>query len=175
MKVRLPYYYFVWRLSMNLIGDFFALGLVAILSLFFFSNGYFPTKASRFFAFSLVLTALSGVLDIVAVYLFGNPGVPLWLNMAINSLFFAVNVLTTTMIAMVLFYKILEHVHDDHCIKQARVAMIAVFTIYLIFVAVNIGTGILFYFDDNGTYQRGPLNSIGYAFTVAQMVLVIIC
>ena len=73
---------------MNLIGDFFALGLVAILSLFFFSNGYFPTKASRFFAFSLVLTALSGVLDIVAVYLFGKPEVPLWLNMAINSLFF---------------------------------------------------------------------------------------
>ena len=175
MKVGLPYYYFVWRLSMNLIGDFFALGLVAILSLFFFQNGYFPTKASRFFAFSLILTALTGVLDIIAVYMFGNPVIPMWLNMAINSMFFAANVLTTTMIAMVLFYKILEHVHDDHCIKQARLAMIAVFTIYLIFVAVNIGTGILFYFDDDGIYHRGPLNSIGYAFTVAQMVLVIIC
>ena len=99
---------------MNLIGDFFALGLVAILSLFFFQNAYFPTKASKFFALSLVLTAASGCLDILAVYLFDASNVPMWINMLVNSLFFATNVLTTTMIAMVLFHKILEHVHDDH-------------------------------------------------------------
>ena len=160
---------------MNLIGDFFALGLVAILSLFFFQNAYFPTKASKFFALSLILTAASGCLDILAVYLFDTPNVPMWINMLINSLFFATNLLTTTMIAMVLFHKILEHVHDDHCLKRAKLSMIAVYSIYLLFVALNIGTGILFYFDADGVYQRGPLNSIGYVFTVAQMVLVIIC
>lgn len=160
---------------MNLIGDFFALGLVAILSLFFFQNAYFPTKASKFFALSLVFTASTAVLDIVAVYLFDRPSVPAWINIPLNSLFFASNLLATTMIAMVLFHKILEHVHDDHCLRRAKIAMIAIYSVFLVIVAVNIGTGILFYFEDDGSYHRGPLNSIGYFLTVIQMVFVIIC
>ena len=160
---------------MILIGDYFALLLISILCLFYFESKFFLTAASKYFASCLVLTASTALLDILATNLLLHPGVPPPINIAINTLYFIVNLLTTSAIALVLFSKILEHVYDEHCMKRAKKSLIILFSIYLAFVITNIWTGWLFYFDANGIYQRGPLNAIGYFTTILQMVLVVIC
>lgn len=160
---------------MVLIGDYIAIGLVAILCLFYFETAYFPTRASKYFAVCLPLTAITAILDVTAVYMLKASSIPVQLNVAVNTLFFIFNLLTTTMIAMVLFSKILEHVHDSHCLKQAQIMMSIIFGLYLVIVVVNIWTGILFFFGKNGEYVRGPFNAIGYALTVVQMILVSVC
>lgn len=162
-------------MELNLVGNYIALGLVAILALFYFERRYFPTLASKFFAASLIATAVTAIFDTFGGILI-NMGdkAPLWLNMTVNSIFFISNILTTSLMAMILFAKILEHVHDDHCMIRAKIAISSLFISYFILTIVNITTGIFFYFED-GFYKRGPLNSLGYLFVGVQMALVMVC
>lgn len=103
---------------MNFTGDFFALGLVTVLCMFFFDGKHALNKASRYYVTALLLTALNAVTDIITVYL-PSTAAPLWLHMAVNSLYFVINILTTSSIALYLFSRILEHSHDKHCMKNA--------------------------------------------------------
>ena len=160
---------------MILIGNYFAIALVMILCLFFFDSKHFPTKTSKYFAIVLILTLVTSALDIFATSMLTVPGIPPWVHIATNSAYFAVNIFTTAGIAMVLFSKILEHVYDDHCMKRASFMLNTVSTIYFTLIAANAFTGWIFYIDESGAYRRGPINSIGYAVTFIQMVLVLIC
>ena len=71
---------------------------------------------------------------------------------------------------MYLFNKILEHNHDKHCMKNAMTGLTVCLCVYIAFLALNLHTGWLFYFNENHEYCRGPLNSIGYIITLAQML-----
>ena len=73
---------------MILIGDYISLGIVTILCLFYFETAYFPTRASKYFAVCLPLTAITAILDVTAVYMLKNPSTPIQLNIAVNTLFF---------------------------------------------------------------------------------------
>ena len=160
---------------MVLIGDYFSLLMISILCLFYFGNKYLTTTAGKYFLGCLVLTALTSLIDTLAVVLMSTPSVPVGINIAVNTVYFLINILTTTFIALVLFAKILEHVHDDFCMKRAKRALTVVFGVYALIVLSNLFTGWLFRFDENGDYVRGFLNSIGYFVPVVQMVLVGIC
>lgn len=160
------------------IGDYFAIGLVAVLFMFYFegkvSRAYLA-PASKIFVVCLLLTAATAGTDLMTVHLMSAAGTPLWLNMAMNSIYFIVNIITTSCIALFLFIKILEHAHDDHCMKKACCGLITLFSIYILLIAANIFNGWLFSFDESGNYCRGPFNAVGYIVTVCQMILVLIC
>lgn len=163
---------------MVFIGDFFAIGLVVTLLLFYVESKnkvlHMP-KTSKLFVCGLWLTVLTAVIDLIAGYLLKKMGVPLWLNMLVNTLYFIVNIITTTQIAWYFFTKALEHTHEKHCLRNAKVGLTVLFGIYMVIVILNVWTGWLFSFDAAGVYCRGPLNFMGYAITIAQMVLVVIC
>ena len=163
---------------MIFLGDYFALVLVIILFAFFFDSKtnirYMPT-ASKLYICCLITTALTAATDLLTGQLLFLENVPLWHNMLANSLYFIVNILTTSAIALYLFTRILEHTHHRFCMKRAITGLVILFVIYMIFVIANIKNGWLFYFDAEGTYCRGPLNALGYIITLAQMVLVVIC
>ena len=163
---------------MNFIGDYFALGLIIILCIFFFDSKTsfrFMSAASKLFICCLITTALTAVTDLITGQLQELEQVPLWKNMAANSIYFVVNIISTTFIALYLFTKILEHTHERHCMRNARIALGLLFLVYICFVVLNIWNGCLFYFDAAGNYYRGPLNALGYIVTLLQLVLVGIC
>ena len=160
---------------MNFIGDYFAIGLVLVLSLFFFDKRYYISTASKYFMAALGLTAATAAIDLCTGTLLKAFWAPLWLNVVVNTLYFVVNIMTTSAIALLLFTKILEHSYDDHCMKYAKRGLTILFVIYIGFVAANLWTGCLFYFDEAGLYRRGPLNALGYLITICQMILVMIC
>ena len=160
---------------MNFIGDYFAIGLVIILCMFYFDRNHMWTTSSKYFFASLIFTALTAAVDILTGALLVQAYVPLWLNITANSLYFIVNIITTSFIALFLFTKILEHVYDDHCMQMAKRGLFVIFGFFLIMVFANIWTGWMFSFDADNLYQRGPLNALGYIMVLAQMVLVLIC
>lgn len=163
---------------MNFIGDYFALGLVIILCIFFFDSKTsfrYMSAASKLFICCLITTALTAATDLVTGQLLELENVPLWQNMLANTLYFAVNIVATSSIALYLFTKILEHTHTQHCMRNARIGLAALFVGYMVFIVCNLWNGCLFYFDEQGNYCRGPLNALGYVVTLLQLGLVGIC
>lgn len=163
---------------MVFIGDYFAIGLVIVLSMFFFdgkTSRHFMSDANKLFVACLALTALTALTDLVTVQLLTVEDVPHWLHMATNTAYFLINILTTSAFALYLFNRILEHAHDHHCMKRACVALLSLFLVYLALVIANFWNGCLFYFDGAGNYRRGPLNAAGYILTIFQMCLVLVC
>lgn len=163
---------------MIFVGDYFAIGLVIVLCMFYFdgkTSVRYMSAASKCYVACLGLTALTAVNDLISGQLMELEAVPLWVNMSVNTLYFVVNIITTSAFALFLFTKILEHAHDNHCMVYARRGLAILFTGYLGLVAANLWTGWLFYFDAQGNYCRGPLNAAGYIVTLCQMVLVVIC
>ena len=163
---------------MNFVGDYFALGLIIILCVFFFDskvNIRFMTSAAKLYIGCLLMTALTAITDLLTEQLQILENVPLWQNMLVNSLYFTVNIITTTVIALYLFTKILEHTHSRYCMRNACIGLTVLFLVYMGFVFANMCNGLLFYFDAQGNYQRGPLNALGYIITLLQLVLVGIC
>ena len=163
---------------MNFIGDYFALALAIVLFLFFMDNKngmrHMATSAKLFLA-SLLMTAMTAITDLLTGYLLQQTEVPLWENMLVNTLYFLTAVVTTTILALYLFRKILEHTHERHCMHRAYVGLTVIFVIYLGMVIANIWNKQLFYFLEDGTYCRGPLNGLGYIATSMQLVLVLVC
>ena len=132
-------------------------------------------KSSMLFVICLITTALTAVTDLITGQLQVLTNVPLWQNVLWNSLYFVVNIITTSFIALYLFTKILEHTHEHHCMRKACIGLTVLFAFYMCFVIANLWNGCLFYFDTAGNYCRGPLNVLGYIVTLAQLTLVTIC
>ena len=135
---------------MVFLGDYFALGLVIVLFLFYFdSSSRYMSTASKYFVASLVLTAASAAVDLVTGQLL-NIGAPRWANVAANTVYFILGVVTTSVFALYLFTRILEHAHDDHCMTYARRGLAILFGIYMALVTANLWTGWMFYFNEAG-------------------------
>ena len=163
---------------MNFIGDYFALGLVLILCVFFFDSKTsfrYMSAASKLFICCLLTTALTAVTDLMTGQLLEMERVPLWQNLLVNTLYFAVNIVATSTIALYLFTKILEHTHRHHCMRNACIGLALLFGIYMLFLVINLWNGCLFYFDEQDQYHRGPLNALGYVITLFQLGLVGVC
>ena len=76
---------------MIFIGDYFALGLVITLCLFFFDTKIsfrYMSSASKLFILCLITTALTAVIDLVTARLLELENIALWKNMLANTFYF---------------------------------------------------------------------------------------
>ena len=104
------------------LGDYFALGLVIILCIFFFDSKTglrFMPASSKLFVGCLITTALTAATDLYCAVLLESTEALLWQNMLANSIYFVVNILATTAIALYLFTRLLEHTHERRCMRYA--------------------------------------------------------
>lgn len=163
---------------MNFIGDYFALALILILCIFFFDSKTsfrYMASTSKLFILCLGMTALTAATDLLTGHMATLQDAPLWQSILVNSLYFIVNIVTTSIIALYLFTRILEHTHNRHCMRNAYIGLAVLFGVYMVFVVTNLWSGWLFYFDANQKYCRGPLNALGYGITLMQLGLVTVC
>ena len=160
---------------MNFLGDFFALGLLIVLSMFYFNELFSLTKTSKLYVCSLITTAGTAITNLITGVMLGHPELPLWMHMTANSLYFCVNLLATSCIGLYMFVRILEHSHQRHCMRNAIIGLTTIYAVYLGFIIANIWNGWLFYFDGQMQYHRGPYNALGYGLTLCQMALVLVC
>lgn len=131
---------------------------------------------SKIFLGCLFAAAGSILLNIITVSLpYAPTPAPFWLEMLLNSGYFVAIGFTCTLFALFMFVLTLEHVYDKHCLKNACVMLTVVLTVYLLLVAVNPFTGILFYFDEAQVYCQGPLNRCVFLMPVIELGFLIVC
>ncbi|WP_130848506.1 diguanylate cyclase domain-containing protein [Intestinimonas timonensis] len=161
-----------WSLSAEL------LCIIILVLLMFSSHGQkqAPTRRQRVYQACLLLSLDSILLNILCVFTIGGTiVVPLWLNVLLNSLYFFISVLMCSVMAAYLFSLILEHAYSDRTLRRA-IVFVAVLTLFFAAAVLwNLRSGILFFFDEQGAYRRGPLNALGYGILAVELAALMVC
>lgn len=161
-----------------LLAEFFSLLVLGIIFVRYYCYDWRVASNSRrkLFLYCLLSSCASIVLNILCVFTLSRPNVvPLWCNALLNTLYFLLSAVMCTLFAYFLMRLILGHVYDQRPLRLARRLLMTVALLFVILVVLTPFTGLLFYFDENGYYQRGPLNQIGYGFLFLDLLIVGVC
>lgn len=161
-------------MTWTLAGEFLALLLLLMVTLFFRGDGCAVTPRRRLFRHGLHVSMAFILLDAVCVMMLAWDA-PNWLSMVLNTAYFMVCLLLLMLVGLYVFDLLLEHVYDKTCLKRVKLILGVMAGIYTLVVALNPLNGMLFWLDAQGGYHRGPLNAIGYGFMLVEVLLSIIC
>lgn len=162
----------------SLVGEFYSFFILFILFLRYhwYERGTAPNRRRVLFTRCLLLSMSSIVVNVICVLTINHVGlVPVWFNVTLNTTYFLLSVLMCSFLAYLLFDATLEHVYDKHCLRQASIMLIVLTSISVLFLVLNLFTGILFYFDADGYYQRGVLNKVLYFLPVVELAFLAVC
>lgn len=158
-----------WILS----TEFFSLIIVFILILNLREKKSVTTPGKKMYQNCLCLSAVNIILNIICVFTIEYyKTVPIWINMALNSLYFFLIVCMSTYVAYYMAYLILEHVYDKYLMKKAVKFLTIITVIYSLLIIININAGFIFYFDSYG-YHRGSLLNIGYGVMALEIAMLV--
>ena len=87
---------------MVFVGDFFAIGLIIVLCMFYFERKHFLSFNSRIFAACLILIGLTAGTNIFCYAIMENPTAPLWMLYLVNSLYFLFLITSTMLLTLFL-------------------------------------------------------------------------
>ena len=161
-----------WSLACEYLG----LILTAIMAVFYHDPRQPRSGRRRLFSWCLGWCAISTVLNCLTVYFAPYAKfLPRAFNYGLNSLYYLSSVVMFICVAQYLVNRIYEYDHDSPELVCAGVIQGVIFAIYVVLCVANLFTGILFSFDGQANYVRGPLNSSGYLGAVVEAVLVVIC
>lgn len=157
---------------MVFVGDFFAIGLIIVLCMFYFERKHFLSFNSRIFAACLILIGLTAGTNIFCYITMHDPAAPLWMLHLLNSLYFLFLMAGSALLTLFLLYSILEHVCHAFCRVMGTSITLGLTAAYLLVLLSNFKTGAIFYFDQNHVYHRGPLNGIGYFVILGEIFVI---
>ena len=158
---------------MVFVGDFFAIGLIIVLCMFYFERKHFLSFNSRIFAASLILIGLTAGTNIFCYAIMSDPATPLWMLHLFNSLYFFSLITSTMLLTLFLLYSILEYGCIGPCRLYGTLITLSLTVVYLIALFSNPKSGVIFYFDANHVYHRGPLNVMGYSVVLGEILIVL--
>ena len=107
----------------SLLAEFFSIFILGIIFVryYCYERKVVFTPKRRLFLHCLLSSAASILLNILCVYTLSRPDqVPLWVNMALNTLYFLLTAVMCSLFAYFLLVLILEHVYDPRCLRTAR-------------------------------------------------------
>ena len=156
--------------------EFFCLIVVLVLILNYYDRRWAASGQSRLYTLCLWLSAATIALNMACVFTIEHFSLfPLWVNLLLNSCYFAMVAALATLTAYYLLRLILEHVYDNRCRRVLSAVMAAIYALYMALLLLNLRLGILFYFDRDGIYRRGPLINVGYLLLGAELGLLVLC
>lgn len=163
-------------LNWSLATEGFSFVVIFVLLLFTHRRTYLPGFRLRGHLLSLYLSLASIALNMLCVYTIEAAAyLPLWLNLALNSLYFFLILLLSTRMALYILQLILEHTYNPRALKLGKRVLAVLIVVFLLLIVWNLQSGVLFYFNSAMEYQRGPLNQVGYAFLLVQLGVVVFC
>ncbi len=149
----------VWHSSPELISAFVILVLLLNSKTFYIEL----STRDKLFSFLLYYTFVSFVINLMTVAtVFFAQYIPLWINMMVNTLYFAIYpFMLDLLIAYILLY-IYEKVPSAHHKRPKRLFtfLAATYVVYLVVVVINLWTGWLFYFNADRLYIQGIINNL---------------
>ena len=162
----------------SLLVEFFSLLILGIIFVryYCYERQVVLTPKRRLFLLCLSSSGASILLNILCVYTLSRPDIiPLWINTILNTLYFLLSTVMCSLFAYLLLVLLLEHVYDARCLRSAHRILMGITLASAALALSTPFTGLLFYFDENGYYQRGPLNQLGYGFLFLELLLLAMC
>lgn len=160
----------------TVIPEYMALLLIFVIMLFFYDKRRVRTFRRSLYWVCLWLSAASIAVNLLCVYTIERTReLPIWINIALNSLYFWLSVLMCSAVAFYLFQRMLEYVYDKHCLRRAFTGLAIIMVLYTLLLLWNLSSGVVFWFDAQGNYQRGIYNRVGYLALLVEIVMLLIC
>ncbi len=160
-----------WFLS----AEIFSLIIILILILNFYERRWKNSAQRKLYQISLLTSTGAIALNIICVYMISLAWkIPLWVNLICNSAYFLLIVAVSTTIAYYLMCLLFEHIYIHTGLQKFKKILFLLYLFYVILILYNFHSGIIFYFDENRVYQRGPLINIGYVIMGIQLLMLIV-
>lgn len=160
-----------WFLS----AELFSFIIILILMLNFYERRWKGFQKRKIYHLCLLSSAGSILLNILCVHTINCAWkIPLWVNILCNSAYFFLIVTVSSIIAYYLMYLLFEHIYQRSRLLIFKKILVVLMAIYCLLLLYNVQSGIIFYFDENRVYNRGPLVNIGYGIMAIQLIMLII-
>lgn len=157
-------------------AEFLSLILLVLLMVHYYDPLRIQSPFGKRYWQCLVVTGVSMLLNGLCVLALPySSQLPLWLNVLLNTLYFAVSFLMGDVFSLYLLEKLMAHANAPLCLRRAKVVVRSVFGLLLVLLLINVPTGIMFFFNKDMQYCRGPLNGIGYMQAGLTIVLLLVC
>ena len=159
-----------WSIS----TEVFSLIILFILTLNFRERRWEKFSQRRIFRNCLYLSMGAVVLNILCTYFIVLANrIPVWIHMLCNSGYFLLIVAVSSVIAYYLCRLLYEHIYQKDGSKRFRLLLIVLYLLYALLILYNFQSGIIFYFDEQQNYQRGPLINVGYGVMLLQLFVLL--
>ena len=152
-------------------ADFEIAGIIVVFVfiMFFFAKKHLPTRKNRFFAFSMILAALTTVFDLVSAYVDSNwMDYPLPVLHVINIIFF---MLSTALTLSFMIYILMLAGRYDLVHSPVFYLYTIPFMITMFLTLSTPFTGNLYYFDPVEGYVHGPAYFLNFMASSVYLVL----
>ena len=156
-----------WSLS----TEVFSLFILFILLINFHERrwGGFPKR--KLYCLCMYTSVGSILINILCTCLIAlRTQVPLWVDLLCNSAYFLLIVAVCTIVAYYLCYLLYEHNYRRKGLKIYLGFLKAVYLLYVLLIIYNLTSGIVFFFDQERIYRRGPLVNAGYGVMFLELL-----
>lgn len=127
---------------------------------------------NRLYSACLYVSFAGIAVNIATVYTIENAvKIPLWVNIAVNTVYFMITPLMIALICVYILYVLCQNSSGSKCIHISVRISAAIYVIYFAAVIINFFNGWLFYFDAEMNYVRGSINRLLYWYFVAFVIL----
>lgn len=159
-----------WFLS----AELFSFIIILVLMLNFYERRWKDFPKRKIYNCCLLISAGAILLNIICVYLIGHVNLfPLWINILCNSAYFLLIVLVSSIIAYYIMYLLYEHIYQRKGLRIFKGVLVFLYAVFVVMILYNINSGIIFYFDENRAYHRGPLINSGYVIMGIQLLFLV--
>ena len=159
------------RKFMAVLGNAFALGIVLLICAVFFKNKYFLNRASKYYMICLFSTLAATVFWILRTEIPRFDHIHRVIVCMMTSFSQIFTIFTTTILAIYLITKVVEHIHTDK-FRFGKIALPIIFALFCGLMFSNPFHALVFTITEDNKCIEGPLYYLSY-ITVALQVLVV--
>lgn len=157
-----------------IIPEYISCVLLALIGVYMLFDKKINSPKEIAFRISLSVSVLAIINNIISIYALEHVArMPVLLNVSVNTLYYFFVASMTTLIAITTFITMFEGRYGEPRLKIAVIISLSYYVLEVALVLVNLFTGWIFYFDESGLYQRGPLHAIAIIYLGIAIVNVI--
>lgn len=152
-------------MSYIIVPEYISCVMLALIGIYSSFNKSRPSPKETAFRIGLIISIAAILNNILSIYAIENAArFSAVFLMHVNSFYHFSVAIMTTMISITTYLTLLDARYHVQRLKVAIGVSLAFFCLEILLVLCNIWTKWIFFFDENKTYQRGPLFAIGVAF-----------
>ncbi len=156
---------------MTTIGNCFALLILAITMIMFFSIKYHITRASYYYTLCLICTLVTAIVNTIRIESTTRLNLSPSAIKLCATVDFMLMILTTSILTIYLISKVCEHIMGDGHLFFAKLSLAIIFLLLCAVLIVNLQFGFIFSSLEPGVYKEGKVYYLPYLFIIPQTVL----